>query len=187
VFVEYVKQDAAADNDELREPPLSRCKLLANDLYSRATAVDTHLLTGSKNKRQRGLGQVDEYFEALYADLNTTNDRERPLLEEPYKWWRTYGRNRYPILFKMATDYLAIPCTSCDCERCFSSARRTITDDRNRLSGSTIEALRLQKNWLRRGVVNSHITGLAKQVAGLTKMSTFGLSDSDVISSFSSS
>jgi hypothetical protein len=87
----------------------------------------------------------------------------------------------------MATDYLAIPCASCDCERCFSSARRTITDDRNRLSGSTIEALQLQKNWLRRGVVKSHITDLAKQVAGLTKTSTFGLSDSDVISSFSSS
>jgi hypothetical protein len=56
VFDEYVKQDAAADNDELREPPPSRRKLPANDLYSRATAVDTHLLTGSKNKRQRRLG-----------------------------------------------------------------------------------------------------------------------------------
>jgi hypothetical protein len=36
-------------------------------------------------------------------------------------------------------------------------------------------------------VVKSHITDLAKQVAGLTKTSTFGLSDSDVISFFSSS
>jgi hypothetical protein len=115
-------------------------------LYLRATAVDTHLLTGSKNKRQRRLRQVNEYFEALYADLNSTNERERPLLEEPYEWWQTYGRNQYPILFKMATDYLVILCTSCDGERCFSSARRTITDDRNRLSGSTIEALQLQKN-----------------------------------------
>jgi hypothetical protein len=87
----------------------------------------------------------------------------------------------------MTTNYLAIPCTSCDCERCFSSAQRTITNNQNRLSGSTIKALRLQNNWLRRGVVKSHITDLAKQVAGLTKTSTFGFSDSDVISFFSSS
>jgi hypothetical protein len=36
-------------------------------------------------------------------------------------------------------------------------------------------------------VVKSHIMDLAKQVAGLTKTSTFGLSDSDVIYFFSSS
>ena len=62
-----------------------------------------------------------------------------------------------------------------------------ISDKRNRLSGSTIEALQLQKNWLKKGVVKSHITDLANQVAGLTKTSIFRLSDSDVISFFSSS
>jgi hypothetical protein len=36
-------------------------------------------------------------------------------------------------------------------------------------------------------VGKSHITDRAKQVVGLTKTSTFGLSDSDVVSFFSSS
>jgi hypothetical protein len=83
----------------------------------------------------------------------------------------------------MATDYLAIPSTSCSCERAFSSARRTITDDQNRLSSSTIEALQLQKNWVRRGVVKSGITELAKRVERITKTSNFGSSDSALNSS----
>jgi len=67
-----------------------------------------------------------------------------------------------------------------------SSARRTITDDRNGLSGSKIEALQLQKNWLRRGVVKSPIKDLAKHVENLTKTSNFGSIDSTLNSSFSS-
>jgi hypothetical protein len=129
---------------------------------------------------------VDEYFEALYSDLNTTNERDLPLLEYPYKWWQRVGRARYPILFKTATDYLAVPSTSCDAERAFSSARRTITNDRNGLSGSTIETL-LQKNWIRRDVVKSSNTRLAKQVVSLTKTSSFCLLDSTLNGSFNAS
>jgi hypothetical protein len=83
----------------------------------------------------------------------------------------------------MATDYLTILSTSCDCERAFNSTQHTITDDQNRLSGSTIETLQLQKNWVRRGIVKSGITELAKQVESLTKTSNFGLSNSALNSS----
>ena len=60
----------------------------------------------------------------------------------------------------MARDYLTIPSTSCDCERAFSRARRTITSDRNALSCNTIEVLQLQKDWLNRGVVQSELADL---------------------------
>ncbi|KAK7189947.1 hypothetical protein PSPO01_03668 [Paraphaeosphaeria sporulosa] len=43
----------------------------------------------------------------------------------------------------MAIDHLSMPATSCDYERCFSSARRTITYDRNLLSLAIIKALQL--------------------------------------------
>jgi hypothetical protein len=187
VFDDYAKQDASADDNKLREPPPSRRKLPANDLYTRATAVDTYHFTGNKNKRQRHVGQVDEYFEALYSNLNTTNEQDLPLLEYPYKWWQRVGRAQYPILFKMATNYLAIPSTSCNAERAFSSARRTITDDRNGLSGSTIKALQLQKNWIWRDVVKSSNTRLAKQVVSLTKTSSFCALDSTLNGSFNAS
>jgi hypothetical protein len=71
---------------------------------------------------------------------------------------------RYPLVFKMACDYLSIPCTSCECERAFSKARRTITADRNSLGGETIEAIQLQRNWLQRGVVKSSLKDLEEVV-----------------------
>ena len=64
----------------------------------------------------------------------------------------------------MATDILSIPATSCECERCFSRARRTITDDRNLLKASTIEGLQLLKNWVQNGLVESSFTMITKQV-----------------------
>jgi hypothetical protein len=122
VFDDYVKAEAATDNNnELRELP-SRRTVSTNDLYSHVTAVDTHLLTGNKNKRQRRTGQIEEYYESLDTDLNAANERDQPVLEDPWGWWQRVGRNRYPILYKIACDYLTIPCMSCDCERCFSSA-----------------------------------------------------------------
>lgn len=74
----------------------------------------------------------------------------------------------------MAIDLLSIPATSCECERCFSSAKRSITADRNSLLPSTIEALQLQKNWLRHQVVDSPLQQLAKHV---------GMADKDALAS----
>lgn len=64
----------------------------------------------------------------------------------------------------MAIYHLSVPATSCDCERCFSSAKRTITCNRNLIWPAVIEALQLQKNWLRRGAVPSHLTQLAAHI-----------------------
>jgi hypothetical protein len=76
---------------------------------------------------------------------------------------------RYPILFKIATNFLSNPATSCECERCFSQARRTISDDRNMLSAATIEACQLQKSWIQRGVVKSSLKELAVYVENIDK------------------
>jgi hypothetical protein len=65
---------------------------------------------------------MEEYFESLVTDLTTSSDRDLELLSDPWLWWLQVSRNRYPILFKIATDFLSIPPTSCDCERAFSSA-----------------------------------------------------------------
>jgi hypothetical protein len=125
VFDDYIKQEAATNNNKLWNPPPLRRKLSANDLYAWVTAINTHLLTGNKNKRQqqrqRRVGQVDKYFEALYTNLNTTNESDILLLEHLYNWWQRVRRSRYSILFKITTNYLAVPCTSCDCKRAFSS------------------------------------------------------------------
>jgi hypothetical protein len=73
---------------------------------------------------------------------------------------------------QMACNYLSIPSTSCECERAFSKARRTITCDRNRLSGATIESIQLQRNWLQRGVVKSSLRDLESLVRKAEKYET---------------
>jgi hypothetical protein len=70
------------------------------------------------------------------------------------------------VLFKIALDFLSILATSCDTERSFSTAERTVTVDRNSLTAETIEALQLQKNWLRNGTVASHLTEITRHIDG---------------------
>jgi hypothetical protein len=50
-------------------------------------AVDLHLLTNAKNKRQRRAGQIEEYFESLVTDLTTGSDRDLELLSDLWLWW----------------------------------------------------------------------------------------------------
>ncbi|EGF77381.1 hypothetical protein BATDEDRAFT_14071, partial [Batrachochytrium dendrobatidis JAM81] len=58
----------------------------------------------------------------------------------------------FPLLAKMARDYLAIPATSASSEHAFSKARHLITDSRTRLSDQTIRAIICLGNWQRGGI-----------------------------------
>jgi hypothetical protein len=64
-------------------------------------------------------------------------------------WWRNEGPEQ---LRQQAYDLLSIPAMSAEVERVFSSAKRTITADRNRLNDETIELLELLRYWWTRGI-----------------------------------
>ena len=113
-------------------------------------------------KRQRLNTELDQYLEVENRKADTISQPE--LIDHPMDWWHKIGRTRYPLLYKLALDYLSIPSTSCECERCFSTARRTITQDRSSVGAATIEALQLQKNWLLNGCVSSHLSNLASRL-----------------------
>ena len=92
--------------------------------------VDLMYLTGSRaRKRQKRSTQLEEYFEDLRDDITTALEHQIELLHDPWRWWLEVGRNKYLVVFKMATDFLSLPATSCERERCFSTAKR---DDYNR-------------------------------------------------------
>ena len=57
----------------------------------------------------------------------------------------------------MALDVLAIPPTSAEVERLFSSAGQLITVRRNRLKDTTIEAVECIKNWNKIGIIRVDI------------------------------
>lgn len=163
--------DADSRDDQLTQP--SRRKVpgdAGTTFLDDVMTVDFHLLTGSKGvKRQRQRDELQEYFDSISVDLQNDDPEHQRLLNDPWQWWATQGQMRYPVLFKMACDFLSIPSTSCEPERCFSVARRTISDDRNRLQPSTIEAVQLQKNWLRHGLVESSYTEMERHIARLER------------------
>jgi hypothetical protein len=171
VFGEYLAASDAPDEamaaEELRrQPPVSH----TNSPFARTMAVDTMLLTGNHNhRRQQQKKELDRYIDDLQEDLTNDSKAYQELLDDPWQWWKQVGRSKYPILFQMAADFLSIPCTSCECERCFSSAKRTLPTDRNSLSPSSIEACQLQKNWVKNGVVASSLSKLSAHVISMDK------------------
>jgi len=59
-------------------------------------------------------------------------------------FWMDKG-SRYPVLRIMAHDILAVPASSVPCERAFSGAKHTDTDNRNRLLPEHLGAIQIAK------------------------------------------
>ena len=87
--------------------------------------------------------------------------REVPL--NPLCWWRDH-RTEFPILSQMAIDVLSVPAMSSECERVFSQGKLTITSQRHRMKGATLEMLLCLKDWLKKGTM----AGPAAEMAVMT-------------------
>jgi hypothetical protein len=163
IYQRYV--DCKGDEDEEEEPEEpTRRKLPGGDYhdydYENTLGVNLQLQTGAKaHKKARITNQLQKYYDDIYVDSRTAEATDL-ICGDPLKWWIEVGKQRYPLLFKIALDFLSIPATSCECERCFSRARRTISMDRNSLSAATIEALQLQRSWLQNQAVESDLNSL---------------------------
>jgi hypothetical protein len=79
-------------------------------------------------------------------------DRKDEKMKDPLDWWRRHESD-YPVLAKMVFDLFSIPGMSSDVERVFSQTNKLITDERNRLGATVVEAIECQKDWVTRGLV----------------------------------
>ena len=70
----------------------------------------------------------------------------------PIAWWSDQY-NVHSELRQLALDLLAIPATSAEVERVFSSAKQLLKLRRNRMREDTIEMLELMKYWWQRGII----------------------------------
>jgi hypothetical protein len=112
-----------------------------------------------KNNRKyfAQLRQIDENEVSTpepEAEIELNNYFERPTDEEaePLFWWQAHSKE-FPILSKMARDYLTIQATSVASESAFSIAGNAITKTRNRLAPETTRACLCVKSWMDNGLV----------------------------------
>ena len=81
--------------------------------------------------------EIKDYIDTPNADQDT----------KPLEWWK--GRQeKYPVLSKIARDYLAVRPTSVPSERKFSSSGLLIGDLRTNLSSEKVRELMCLKSWL---------------------------------------
>jgi hypothetical protein len=93
-----------------------------------------------KNDSTSDKSEIEVYF----SEPVTKNHSKFKVLD----YWKNNSA-RFPNLSRMARDYLAVPGTSTPSERAFSGGRQLITDFRCSLSGNTITACMLLKNWFK--------------------------------------
>jgi hypothetical protein len=123
----YIKQQQRQQEslfvaeDEASPPP----KGDDND-FDAMMDVNLLLLTrASLHKRAKVASKLDIYLDEggdnkLQARLHPTLNHASLLYRCPIRWWQQVGQQRFPLLYKIALNYLGIPSTSCECERCFS-------------------------------------------------------------------
>jgi hypothetical protein len=87
--------------------------------------------------------KADEFNDYIGKDPTPISDVKS---FNPIAWWDG-SQGDYPTLFQYALDTLAIPATAAECERTFSSAKKLISPERNRLADEVIEASECLKAW----------------------------------------
>ncbi|CAF4842459.1 unnamed protein product [Pieris macdunnoughi] len=144
-----------------------------NELYKeyKSLHVQQHSVSKSPElpRNENKVCEDEEYedvidFEKLYACPSTSSsgsclqglviDELEEYLSKPraassediLEWWRTH-ETEYPILSKMARDFLSIPATSVPAERLFSKASLVIRKHRNRLSDESARWLLCINSW----------------------------------------
>ncbi|KAL6222438.1 hypothetical protein ACLB2K_005830 [Fragaria x ananassa] len=101
-------------------------------------AYDAFVSSSSKDTDKSDL---ERYLDEIV--LPRVNDKEFDVLY----WWKTSGM-KYPTLYKVARDILAILVSTVASESAFSTGGRIVSPHRNRLHSNTLEALMCGRDWL---------------------------------------
>ena len=94
-----------------------------------------------QKKQKAGNLQRNEIDEYLVIPIEPKNI-------DPCEWWKNH-KSQYPILTKIARDYICIPSTSVPSEQAFSKSGELISKKRNRLGDSAIEACMCLNSWIK--------------------------------------
>jgi hypothetical protein len=88
--------------------------------------------------------EFTHYIEVRRNKLVKWRDRDL------FQWWID---SDYPSLRQWAFDTLSVPIMSIEIERVFSQTKRSIPQDRNRLTNAMVEATQCMKHWFDSGLL----------------------------------
>ena len=101
----------------------------------------------TKEKKSRFDDFLDFQPRSRHADeLDQYLSLPCELAPNPILWWRTH-KESYPTLSRLAFDLLGVPAMSSECERTFSKAGISVTEERNRISAVTVQSGECLKSW----------------------------------------
>lgn len=112
-----------------------------------------------RNKQSRTEGELEPWHR--YHHPNAVGSRHQFWIEQSQE-----PLSNFPNLARLALDIYSISARRAKYEWVFSETKRVITDNRNQLSETTIEAIQCQKNLLDNDVVHSELTVAVKQQQG---------------------
>ena len=116
--------------------PISTSSSQANN---RKKSVFAQRLSNFNQQQQQNINS-DELIR--YWESSEANDDIEPL-----SWWRAHS-TEYPILSKMAQNYLSVQASSVPCEQLFSLAGNIVSKKRNRLDENTVRACLCLRSWM---------------------------------------
>ena len=104
----------------------------------KSMGIIDYMLQKKKKSSSQSRNEVNEY---LITPVEPSNIN-------PCDWWKNH-QSTYPLLSKIARDYIGIPSTSVPSEQAFSKSGELISKKRNRLGNNAIEACMCLDSWLK--------------------------------------
>lgn len=115
--------------------PVSTFDSTTNNNNQRSIFVQR--LSSISQQRSANTDELIKYWESVDASFDI----------EPLSWWRAHS-TEYPVLSKMAKDYLSVQASSVPCEQLFSLAGNVVSKKRNKLCESTTRACLCLRSWM---------------------------------------
>ncbi len=125
-------------------------------LYESSTTTYNQANSNEENPKNKTLPILDRAWNLKIKDVFT--NELKSYLKDPViaqnsnydilQWWKL-SKETYPVLAKMAKDYLAIMPASVASERSFSVGGQTISKDRCNLHTETARELMCVKSWMK--------------------------------------
>ena len=106
-------------------------------VYNNQKSIFVQHLSTTCQQRNANTDELIKYWESADASFDI----------EPLSWWHAHS-TEYPVLSKMAKDYLSVQASSVPCEQLFSLAGNVVSKKRNKLDKSTIRACLCLRSWM---------------------------------------